>query len=117
MNFRPFASAFQLASDIRRKKISSLELLNAYLKRVERFNPTLNAIVVTDIDRARKHARAADRLTMRGERLGPLHGVPMTLKESFDIQGLPSTWGGWICETTYLLRMRTSSSFTSRQVR
>jgi len=58
-------------------KISSLELLNAYLKRVERFNPTLNAIVVTDIERARKHARAADRLTMRGERLGPLHGVPI----------------------------------------
>ena len=93
MNFRPFASAYQLASDIRRKKFSSLELLDAYLQRVERFNPALNAIVVTDIDRARQQARAADRQTMRGERLGPLHGVPMTIKESFDVQGLPSTWG------------------------
>jgi amidase len=93
MNFRPFASAYQLASDIRRKKFSSLELLDAYLQRVERFNPTLNAIVVTDIDRARQQARSADRQTMRGERLGPLHGVPMTIKESFDVQGLPSTWG------------------------
>jgi amidase len=93
MNFRPFASAYQLASDIRLKKISCLELLNAYLKRVERFNPALNAIVVTDTDRARKQARAADRMLARGERLGPLHGVPMTIKESFDVQGLPSTWG------------------------
>ena len=93
MNFHPFASAYQLASDIRRKKFSSLELLDAYLQRVERFNPALNAIVVTDIDRARQQARAADRQTMRGERLGPLHGVPMTIKESFDVQGLPSTWG------------------------
>jgi amidase len=93
MNFRPFASAYQLASDIRLKKISCLELFNAYLKRVERFNPALNAIVVTDTDRARKQARAADRMLARGERLGPLHGVPMTIKDSFDVQGLPSTWG------------------------
>jgi hypothetical protein len=68
MNFRPFASAYQLASDIRLKKISCLELLNAYLKRVERFNPALNAIVVTDTDRARKQARAADRCGPRRAR-------------------------------------------------
>ena len=93
MSFNPFAPAHKLAAAIRQQKIGSLELLNAYLKRVERFNPALNAIVVLDIERAKKQARAADRMTLRGESSGPLHGLPMTIKESFDISGLPSTWG------------------------
>ena len=93
MSFNPFAPAHKLAAAIRQKKIGSLELLNAYLQRVERFNPALNAIVVLDIDRAKKQARIADRMTLRGESSGPLHGLPMTIKESFDISGLPSTWG------------------------
>ena len=91
MSFNPFAPAHKLAAAIRQQKIGSLELLNAYLKRIERFNPTLNAIVVLDIERAKKQARAADRMTLRGESSGPLHGIPMTIKESFDISGLPST--------------------------
>ncbi|MSQ65970.1 MAG: amidase [Limnohabitans sp.] len=93
MSFNPFAPAHKLAAAIRQQKIGSLELLNAYLKRVERFNPALNAVVVLDIERAKKQARAADRMTLRGESSGPLHGVPMTIKESFDMTGLPSTWG------------------------
>lgn len=93
MTFQPFAPAHELARLIRRKKIGSLELLNAYVKRIETHNPRLNAIVATDLVRARKQARAADRMTVRGESLGPLHGVPMTIKESFDIKGMPSTWG------------------------
>lgn len=93
MSFNPFASAHKLAAAIRQQKIGSLELLNAYLQRVERFNPALNAIVVLDIDRAKKQARAADRMTLRGESSGTLHGLPMTIKESFDMRGLPSTWG------------------------
>ena len=93
MSFNPFAPAHKLAAAIRQQKIGSLELLNAYLKRVERFNPALNAIVVLDIERAKKQARAADRMTLRGESSGPLHGIPMTIKESFDMSGLPSTWG------------------------
>jgi len=93
MRFNPFAPAHQLAAAIRQQKIGSLELLNAYLQRVERFNSALNAIVVLDIERAKKQARAADRMTLRGESSGPLHGLPMTIKESFDMRGLPSTWG------------------------
>ena len=93
MSFNPFAPAHKLAAAIRQRKIGSLELLNAYLKRVEQFNPLLNAIVVLDVENARKQARAADRLTLRGQWNGPLHGLPMTIKESFDIAGLPSTWG------------------------
>jgi len=93
MTFNPFAPAHKLAAAIRLRKISSQELLDAYLERVERFNPALNAIVALDIGGAKKQARAADRMTKRGESSGPLHGVPMTIKESFDMVGLASTWG------------------------
>src|SRR3990172_5132955 len=89
----PFRSARQLASDLRRRKIGALELLELYLARVERYNPRLNAIIATDLDAARKRARAADRALARGEVWGPLHGVPMTIKESFDVVGMPTTWG------------------------
>ena len=88
-----FASAKRLASLIRRRKIGCLELLDHYLKRVERYNPKLNAIIATDVPSARKRARAADRALAKGEAWGPLHGVPMTIKESFDVAGMPTTWG------------------------
>ena len=93
MSFNAFSSAHQFAGLIRKKKISSLELLDAYVARVEKYNPDLNAIAVLDVERARKRARAIDRALARGADLGPLHGVPMTVKESFDVEGLPSTWG------------------------
>lgn len=89
----PFRSATQLAARIRRRKVGSLELLDLYVKRMERYNPALNAIVVTDLDEARKRAKAADAAVKRGKKLGPLHGVPMTVKESYDVAGLPTTWG------------------------
>jgi amidase len=89
----PFRSAKELGSAVRRRKIGALELLELYLRRVEQYNPKLNAIVATDLDGARKRARAADRALARGQVWGPLHGVPMTIKESFDVAGLPTTWG------------------------
>ena len=89
----PFRSAKQLAAAIRRKKIGCLELLETYLARVERYNPALNAVIATDLDGARKRARAADRALARKAIWGPLHGVPMTIKESYDVVGLPTTWG------------------------
>jgi len=89
----PFLPAHRLASLIRSRKLGCLELLNLYLKRVEQYNPKLNAVVVLDAERARKRARAADRALAKGERWGPLHGVPMTIKESFDVAGLATTWG------------------------
>ena len=89
----PFRSAKQLATEIRRKKIGCLELLDLYLARVEKFNPALNAIIASDVEAARKRARAADRALARGTPWGPLHGVPMTIKESYDVVGLPTTWG------------------------
>jgi amidase len=88
-----FWSAKRLAGHLRRRKIGCLELLDYYLGRVERHNPALNAIVATDIPAARKRAKAADRALAKGEAWGPLHGVPMTIKESYDVTGMPTTWG------------------------
>lgn len=89
----PFGTARQLAAAVRTGKVSSLELLEAYLDRVEKFNPELNAIVVDDSERARADAKAADRAVKADRPLGPLHGVPMTVKESFAVAGHPVTFG------------------------
>ena len=88
-----FASATQLAAQIRDRRVGCLDLLDHYLARVERFNPQLNAIIARQIDRARERARAADAALVRGELWGPLHGVPMTVKESFNVTDLPTTFG------------------------
>jgi amidase len=89
----PFRSARQLAAMIRKKQIGCLELLDLYLTRVEKYNPALNAIIAMDADGARQRARAADRALARGRDVGTLHGVPMTIKESYDVVGMPTTWG------------------------
>src|SRR5437667_8848706 len=89
----PFRSARQLAADIKKRKVGCLELLDLYLARFEKYDGALNAVVVRDFDRARTRARAADRALARRQIWGPLHGVPMTIKESYDVAGLPTTWG------------------------
>jgi len=88
-----YKSATELASLIRRKKVSALELLDHFLARVDKYNPKLNAIIWMDRDKARKRAKAADAALAKGKRLGPLHGVPMTIKESYQVAGSPTTWG------------------------
>lgn len=88
-----FASAKWLASQIRRRNIGCLELLDFYLDRVRQHNPGLNAIIALDIEAACKRAKTADRAMRSGRNLGPLHGIPMTVKESFDVVGMPTTWG------------------------
>ena len=92
-NTLPFQTAKQLASAIRKKKIGCLELLDLYLERIAAHNPELNAIIAMDVEGARKQAKAADRAVKAGKKLGPLHGVPMTLKESYDIAGYPDDLG------------------------
>jgi amidase len=88
-----FQSALHIAAQLRNRGIGALECLEYFRARVERLNPTLNAIVVVDWERARESARQADDAFARGLPCGPLHGVPMTIKESFDVSGLPTTWG------------------------
>ncbi|WP_395684709.1 amidase [Aestuariivirga sp.] len=95
MQVRPlhFRSATELARLLRARKTTATALLEACLAQYERHNGRVNAVVVTDLVRARKAASAADRRLRAGQPKGPLDGVPMTAKESFDWSGTPSTWG------------------------
>lgn len=95
-----WASASQLAQALARREIGALEATDAAIARIEARDGPINAVVVRDFDRARTAAKAVDAALSRGER-GPLLGVPMTVKESHNVAGLPTTWGfehakGWI---------------------
>ena len=85
-----FLSATQLADLVRTRKMGALELLDHYIARTEQHDPRINAVVVRDFDRARSRARKLDSQSDKGARL---FGVPTTVKESFDVQGLPTTRG------------------------
>lgn len=93
MKSMPFLSATELISRIRRKKISSVELLTLYKNRYDRLNPSINAIVYTDFESALKKAKQADEALAKGTSWGPLHGLPMSIKESFEVAGMPCTSG------------------------
>src|SRR2546426_6204318 len=85
-------SASELASLIRSREVSPVEVIDAHLRRIESINPSLNAIVTLAED-AIDHARAADSALSKGERAGPLHGVPFTVKDTIDTQALRTTSG------------------------
>jgi Asp-tRNA(Asn)/Glu-tRNA(Gln) amidotransferase A subunit family amidase len=86
-----FETATRLARAIRNGRLSSVDATQAHLQRIERLNGPINALVVVDRDGALKAARAADRAQAKKNRLGPLHGVPITIKEAFDVAGLHTT--------------------------
>jgi amidase len=88
-----FRSALDQARLLRGRKIGARELLDLCWTRVEKHNPRLNAIIVSDIAQARKAAATADKRLKAGEPKGLFDGVPMTIKESFDWTGTPTTWG------------------------
>jgi fatty acid amide hydrolase len=85
--------AAELARCIARKEFSCVEVCDAFRRRIEQVNPLINAFVVPRLDDARQEAEAADRAIAGGETLGPLHGVPLTVKDCFHVPGLPSTIG------------------------
>ena len=87
-----YGTAKELVAALAARTISSLELTDHVIARIEKFDGKLNAVIARDFDRARDAARSADAALARGERR-PLLGIPMTIKESFDIVGLPTTWG------------------------
>lgn len=87
-----FRSTTELIEALQKREISARDLLEHVIARVERLDPRLNSVVVRDFARAREAAAAADLALLRGERR-PLLGVPITVKESFNIAGLPTTWG------------------------
>ncbi len=86
-------SASELLGALRRREIGSRELLEHQLARIERLNAGLNAVVTLDLERARAAADAADRALAQGEPLGPLHGLPITVKDTFETAGLRTTCG------------------------
>ena len=83
--------ALELAEMIARREVSSREVIDAHLARIDEVNPHLNAIVRRLDDDARAAADAADRAVAAGEPLGPFHGVPITVKENIDLAGTPTT--------------------------
>jgi len=90
-----YVSVTELAARIRRREVSPVEVMEATIARIEKRNPSLNALVFTDFDGARKEAAKAEERLAKGEDVGPLHGVPCALKDLFDFKpGWPSTYGG-----------------------
>jgi len=88
-----YSSATEIARAIREREVSSEEVVSAHLARVEEVNPKLNAVVHLTADAARARAREADAALARGEVWGPLHGVPVTIKDAFETEGVVSVGG------------------------
>jgi len=88
-----YATARSMLADLAAKKISARELLDAHLARNEKIAPAINAVIATDIARAKRDAAAIDEARARGAALGPLAGLPMTIKDGFDVQNMPATAG------------------------
>ena len=86
-------SASELAAGIHGKEFSSRELLDLYLDRVDRLDGPVNSVVTLDAERARTAADAADAALARGDAVGPLHGLPVTIKDAIETEGIRSTGG------------------------
>lgn len=93
----PFSTIAEITADIRSKKISPVEIVDAHLRRIESLHPKLNAFVHLDADSARAQARAAETAILKNEPVGALHGIPLTLKSCIDVSG-------WRCSAGSLLR-------------
>jgi amidase len=87
-----YGTTTELVEALRARKISAIELTDHVIARIEKLDAKLNAVVVRDFERGREAAKAADAALGRGDRR-PLLGIPMVVKESFDVAGLPTTWG------------------------
>lgn len=93
MNDIIFKSANEIALSIRDRQVSSSEVVQAYLRQIETYNPKLNAIVTLDAEGALEQAKKADQALAQGQVWGPLHGVPFTIKDVFATAGMRTTSG------------------------
>lgn len=91
-----FRSAGDHIAAIRQKEVSALELLEFYLERIERVDGPINSVVALNPDAARTRAGLADEALKRGENWGPLHGLPMTIKDTIEVTGMPTTYGSML---------------------
>ena len=89
----PFQSAATWLAKLESGELSARQATEIMIERIEQIDPKINAVVVRDFSGARLAADAADDARKRGETLGLLHGLPMTVKEAFDVSGLTTTWG------------------------
>lgn len=87
------ASALELARKIAARELTSRQVVDAHIARIEQVNPWLHAVVADRFEDARREADAADAAVRAGQALPPLHGVPCTVKESFSVRGMPNTAG------------------------
>src|SRR5207302_626761 len=90
-----FTSAAELAALIAQRVVSPVEIVDIVLDRIEKTQPTLNAFMTVCADDARAAAKAAEAAVMRGDTLGPLHGVPFAVKDLVNTAGLRTTFGSW----------------------
>ena len=88
-----FQSAKLQAKAIRQRELKPSDLIEAHFDQIDKFNPEINAVIWQDRETAKELALQMDKEVERGEFRGPLHGIPMTVKESFNISGAPTTWG------------------------
>jgi amidase len=88
-----YRTAREMIADLAAKKISARELLDAHVARNDALHKKLNAVVATDLERARRDADAIDNARAKGEKLGPLAGIPMTIKDGYDVENMPATSG------------------------
>ena len=86
-------SAQDQALAVRQNKTKAVDLLSAHFDQIDKLNPDINAVIWQDRESAQKIACDLDKEALKGELRGPLHGVPVTVKESFDLKGAPTTWG------------------------
>ena len=88
-----FKSAFEIAEYVKAKAVSSREVVSFYLDRIETLNPQINAVVQLDAERALLRADAADKATASGQDWGPLHGLPVTIKDAYLTEGIVTANG------------------------
>lgn len=93
-----YMSATEIVQAIRARRVSPVEVTDAILARIERLNPVLNAYCAITAEAARKAAREAEAAVMKGEPLGPLHGVPVSIKDLIITKGVRTTWGSKLYE-------------------
>src|SRR5207253_8383856 len=90
-----YTSAAELAALIAQRVVSPVEIVDIVLDRIEETQPTLNAFITVCADEARAAAKEAEAAVMRGDALGPLHGVPFAVKDLVNTAGLRTTFGSW----------------------
>lgn len=88
-----YATAREMLADLKTRHVSARELLDAHIDRNDEIEARINAVVATDIARARKDADAIDTARAKGDALGPLAGLPMTIKDAYDVENMPATSG------------------------